>query len=82
MQSFALLRNVESFKAGSPADRGGSKHPGQQDPGHSADAVDAEHIERIVVMKRRFSQVQAQKHTRPAIARLASLPDATEVEGS
>ncbi len=65
-----------------PPIEAGSKHPGQQDPGHSADAVDAEHIERIVVMKRRFSQVQAQKHTRPAIARLASLPDATEVEGS
>ena len=45
-----LLR-VTLDQAGSSPDRGGRKYPGQQDSGHSADTVDAEHIEGIVVVE-------------------------------
>src|SRR5450756_1151517 len=38
-------------QAGGPADRGGREHPGQQNSGHAADAVNAEHIERIAIFE-------------------------------
>src|SRR6202012_809695 len=41
-------------KPGSPSDRGGRKPPGQQGARQSADTVDAEHVERIVIFETVF----------------------------
>ena len=45
------LVRIALDQAGGPADRGGGEHAGQQGAGHAADAVDAEHVERIVVIE-------------------------------